>query len=155
AFTAERDTITSAEALADPFDERVRLTRGFLTVPGLERTITDSHFSERERLGRLLAFMARIVTDGWASEGRSIGIDEGSAVRVAPDGSAIVEGRGGAWFLTMRPADVVTCVPGSPLATTPIEAVAVRAPGMFDLTSWDGAGERYLVTATDGSVRRN
>src|SRR5947208_2436992 len=40
AFTAERDTITSAEALADPFDDRVRLARGFLTVPALEATIT-------------------------------------------------------------------------------------------------------------------
>ena len=33
AFTAERDTITSEEALADPFDERVCLARGLLTRP--------------------------------------------------------------------------------------------------------------------------
>jgi len=33
-FTAERDTVTSEEALADPFDDRVRLARGFPRSPG-------------------------------------------------------------------------------------------------------------------------
>lgn len=51
--------MTSAEALGDPFGDRVRLGREFLTVPGLEAMLTDSHFSEGGRLGRLLVFMAR------------------------------------------------------------------------------------------------
>jgi cyanophycinase len=153
-FTAERDTITGAEALADPFGDRVRLARGFLTVPGLAATITDSHFSERERLGRLLVFGARTLADGWATEVRGIGIDEGAAVLVEPGGAATVRGVGAAWFLRMRLDDVVVCAPGEPLETGPIEALAVRAGKTFDVGTWSGDGEPHTVTARDGSVRR-
>jgi cyanophycinase-like exopeptidase len=94
AFTAERDTVTSADALADPFDDRVRLTRSFLTVPRRNGTITDSHFSERVDRGRLLVFMARTLADGWTDDVRRIGIDEETAVLLDTDGTATVEGRG-------------------------------------------------------------
>jgi cyanophycinase len=153
-FTAERDTITGAEAVADPYGDRVRLIRGFLSVPGLAATITDSHFSERERLGRLLVFLARTLADGWADEVHGIGIDEGTAVLVEPGAAATVQGAGAAWFLRMRLDDVVACVPGEPLETGPIEALAVRAGRTFDLGRWSGDGEPHTVQAVDGSVRR-
>jgi cyanophycinase len=153
-FTAERDTITSSEALADPYGDRVRLARGFLTVPGLAATVADSHFSERERLGRLLVFLARTLADGWAQEVRGLGIDEETAVLVEPDGRASVEGAGAAWFLRMRDDDVVACAPGEPLETGPIEVLAVRAGTTVDLATWSGDGERRLVAAVNGSVRR-
>jgi cyanophycinase len=152
-FTAERDTVTSEEALADPFDDRVRLARGLLTVPGLETTITDSHFSERSRLGRLLVFMARALVAGWADEVRSIGIDEETAALLEPDGTATITGEGDAWFLRMKTDDVVSCKPGRPLSTEPIEAVVAGAAANFDLSSWSGDGDVRSVEAGDGSVR--
>jgi cyanophycinase len=155
AFTAERDTITSDEALADPFDDRVRLTRGLLRLPGLEATITDSHFSERDRLGRLLTFMARVVADGWASEVRGIGIDEETAVLLEPDGAATVDGPGAAWFVRMRAADVRTCRPGTPLETGPIETIAVRPGDTFHTPSLTGSGAHEMCSASGGSVRRS
>jgi cyanophycinase len=155
AFTAERDTITSGEALADPFDDRVRLARGFLRVPGLEAMITDSHFSERDRLGRLLTFMARILADGWASEVRGLGIDDETAVLLEPDGTATVEGAGAAWFLRMRDADVRTCAPGTPLETRPIDAIAVRHSGTFHVGAWTRSGASPTVRAVGGAVRRD
>ena len=154
AFTAERDTITAEQALADPFDERVCLTRGLLTVPGLAGSITDSHFSERERLGRLLTFMARILADGWASEVGGIGIDEETAVLIEPDGTATVEGAGAAWFMRMHAADVRTCEPASPLETGPVDAIGIRRAGTFHLPTWTGSGVSQTVRATAGSVRR-
>lgn len=155
AFTAERDTVTSAQALADPFDDRVRLARDFLTVPRLVATITDSHFSERDRLGRLLAFMARTIADGWTNEVRGIGIDEETAVLLDPDGTATVVGLGAAWLLTMTRDEIVSCRRAEPLGTRPIGAVAVGAGAPFDLSSWDGEGRRFSVRAVDGSVRRD
>ncbi len=159
AFTAERDTITSVEALADPFDDRVRLTRGLLHVPGLQATITDSHLSERDRLGRLLTFMARILADGWASEVRGIGIDEETAMLLEPDGTATVEGDGAAWFLRMRATDVSTCAPGTPLETGPIDALAIRRGGTFHVGTWTGwgasQGQSQTVRAVDGALRRD
>jgi len=155
AFTAEHDTVTSDEALADPFDDRVRLVRDFLTVPGLEATITDSHFSERERLGRLLVFMARTIADGWTDEVCGIGIDEETAVLLEPNGVATIVGSGAAWFFRMARDDVVSCRRGEPLTTDPIEAIAVRTGETFDQLSWAGNGDRSSVAASDGSVRTN
>jgi len=155
AFTAEHDTVTSERALADPFDERVRLAHGFLTVPGLGGAITDSHFSERRRLGRLLVFMARTIADGWTAAVRGIGIDEGTAILLEPSGVATVTGAGAAWFLRMRNDDLVVCAQGEPLVTGPIETIAVRAGARFDVSAWTGAGDRSWVVAADGSVRRD
>jgi len=152
-FTAERDTVTSKEALADPFDNRVRLARGFLAVPGLETTITDSHFSERARLGRLLVFMARALAAGWAQEVRGIGIDEETAALLEPDGTATITGSGGTWFLRMTTDDVASCTPGQPLSTKPIRAFVAGAGAIFDLTSWSGDGDVRSVEAADGSVQ--
>jgi len=152
-FTAEHDTVSSAQALADPFDDRVCLARGFLSVPGLGSTITDSHFSERARLGRLLAFMARTIADGWATDVRGIGIDERTAVRLLPDGVATVQGEGAAWLLRMTSDDVRSCAPGRPLEVAALRAVEVRDAGTFDLRSWEGAGSARVVTTSAGRVR--
>lgn len=60
-FTAENGGVTSEEALADPFSPRVALSaQPFLSVPFLSNVIADQHFRERDRMGRALAFMARI-----------------------------------------------------------------------------------------------
>ena len=58
--------VTSAEALANPYHPYVMLSTGFLRFPILDGTITDSHFRERDRMGRTLAFMARLRQDGIA-----------------------------------------------------------------------------------------
>jgi hypothetical protein len=36
-------------------------------LPILRGIITDSHFSERQRVGRTIAFLARMRHDGWAT----------------------------------------------------------------------------------------
>ena len=103
AFTAERDTVTSAQALADPFDPHVTLLGGFLKIPALRCLITDSHFSQRDRLGRLLVFLGRLRDASDACPAiTGIGIDEGTSVQVEPDGAMKVSGRGSAWVLKLR-----------------------------------------------------
>jgi cyanophycinase len=91
-FSAEFDTITSAEAEADPAGPKIALGRDFLRVPHLEDLITDSHFSERKRQGRLAIFLRRLGGD----QITGLGIDERTAVLLSPDGSARVVGAGGA-----------------------------------------------------------
>ena len=68
AFSAINDSAFSPQTLADPFNPRVAIARDFLNIPLLRRTITDTHYVKRDRQGRLLGFMARIVRDGLASE---------------------------------------------------------------------------------------
>jgi len=151
-FSAEKNTITSDRALLDPFGHKVRLQREMLQVPGLGSTITDSHFTERDRMGRLLTFMARTITDGWTTDVRGIGVDAATAVLLEPDGTASVVGPGAGWFLRMRPLDVRTCEPGVPLETGAITATAVGRGDTFDVGTWSGSGEQHTVRASAGQV---
>ena len=90
-FAAEHDTVTSAEALSDPFHVKVTLGQDFLKLPHLEGLITDSHFMARNREGRLVAFITRL-------NARGLGIDEATAVLLQPDGQSRVVGKNRAHF---------------------------------------------------------
>ena len=97
--------LTSREVLADPYMKRVTVVRDFLKVPGLENILTDSHFATRDRMGRSLGFLARIVQDGWSKTPREIAIDEKSALLVEASGRAKVVGTGlGVYFLQVTDA---------------------------------------------------
>src|SRR5215208_1799952 len=91
-FSAANGTITSDTALANPYSNKVALDRDFLVLPNMSGIITDSHFVTRDRMGRLLTFLARIVQDGWASTPKGLGIDEKTALGVEPGGRATVFG---------------------------------------------------------------
>jgi len=65
-------SLDSAEGLADPFHKDLTLDRDFLSLARLEGKITDQHLIERDRMGRTMAFLARLVHDGWTTEGRAI-----------------------------------------------------------------------------------
>lgn len=113
-FSAEHDTIQSPEALADPFSPRLTLGKNFLRIPGLERTITDSHFSQRNRFGRATAFLARMQRESGQTKVRAIGVDEATALLVDENGAAIVVGRNVVQVIETTELPVV-CEPGRPL----------------------------------------
>jgi cyanophycinase len=70
--------------------------RDFLKIPLLQNLITDSHFAKRDRMGRSLGFLARIMKDGSSSSPREVAIDEKSALLVEANGEArVVEKRQG------------------------------------------------------------
>src|SRR5215212_5066105 len=98
-FSAANGTITSDTALANPYNKKVALDRDFLVLPNMGGIITDSHFVTRDRMGRLITFLARIVQDGWTPTAKGIGIDERTALAVEPSGRVTVFGSGAAYFL--------------------------------------------------------
>jgi cyanophycinase len=112
----DRDSsITSEEALANPYDPKLTLERDFIKIPQLKGVITDSHFTERNRAGRLVAFMSRIAADGWRKQPLGIGIDEATALLVDRKGRLHVVGKQ-AHFLRMQGKPKV-CIQGRPLTT--------------------------------------
>ena len=153
-FSALNDTIKSREALADPFDRRVTIGRDFLHVPHLGDTITDSHFAARDRMGRLIVFLARISADGWTPAPRGIGIDEKTAVLLEPDGTAGVVGSGSAYFLK-APGPPEQCRAGTPVTYRNIQVYRLSAgAGRFNLANWTGGGgTAYLISAENGVVK--
>jgi len=146
--------LASTDVLPNPYHERVTLVRDFLKVPNLENTLTDSHFAKRDRMGRTLGFLARLVQDGWSKTPREIAIDEKSAVLIEPDGRGTVVGSGrGAYFLQVTSAPEV-CRPNTPLTIHNISVYRAATGAHFDLKSWTGdGGEAYTISVENGTIR--
>src|SRR5690606_20640071 len=77
---------TSPRALADPLGDGNTIETGFLDIPALRGVITDTHFRERNRLGRLLAFVAKAETLSGGRPVLGLGVDEDAALAVEADG---------------------------------------------------------------------
>ena len=155
-YAAQRKSVTSAEALADPFSRNITLDRDFLLLPYLGGVITDQHLIERDRLGRTLTFMGRIVADGWAAESKAIAIDRETAVLVDKSGVATIVANADhptpyAYFIRGGTPEVVA--PKTPLTYTGLD-VQRGAPGsIFDLTTWNGTGlVSYTLNVVGGVV---
>jgi cyanophycinase-like exopeptidase len=149
-------SLTSAEGLSDPFHRDLTLDRDFLALPKLEGKITDQHLQERDRMGRTVAFLARLVRDGWTAEAFAVAADRETALHVDPsDGSAEVfttpdHPTPFVYFLrTPGPPEV--CEPGVPLTYRNISVYRVGPGGKFDLDRWRGSGGiSYTLSAVNG-----
>jgi cyanophycinase len=113
-FDALHDTILSEEALANPYDERVSLSKSFIRLPLLRDIITDQHYSQRKRQGRHIAFIARMKKD-MGLDAKGIAVDEKTAVCIDVNGDAKVFGTNKAFFIAAGSNNPETCSPGTPL----------------------------------------
>jgi cyanophycinase-like exopeptidase len=149
-------SLTSSEGLANPFHRDLTLDRDFLALPKLHGFITDQHLQERDRMGRTVAFLARLVKDGWTSDGKAVAADRETALHVNPvDGTAEVLSHGNhrtpyVYFLrTPGPPEV--CEPKTPLTYRNISVYRIGPGGTFDLGTWSGqGGTSFLLSAENG-----
>lgn len=158
-------TITSLEALNNPYKEgAVTLKRDFWTyrtpfLPLLS-TVSDSHFDTRDRMGRLVTFMARTIGDGWVSMGnaRAIGVGQETALLMTYTDQAnstsnfklfsmqVVTNpdvNGAAYLLKPTSSSALNVQPGQPLTFTNIEVQKIQ-PG--------GASLMYRINVNGGML---
>lgn len=142
-FSAQNGTITSAEALANPFDNNLTIdSASFIPNSLLTNVITDTHYDNPDRRARHITFLARIATTyGVAAKG--IACEEYTAVCIAPNGMARIFGSYPdyddiAYFLqpncALADANPELCLPNTPLTWYHNgEAVKVyKVPGTYD-----------------------
>jgi cyanophycinase len=98
-YAAYNDSVIEDEALLDPYNKYMTFERDFLALAPLQGVITDTHFTQRRRLCRLIGFVARMVEDGWGEPVLGVGVDEKTALVVGPDGVGSVLGAGGVHLL--------------------------------------------------------
>ncbi len=152
-FSSMIDTIHSPAALADPYGNMVTISRDFLRIPLLAGVITDTHFAKRDRMGRLLVFLGRILQDGWAKEVRSIAVEEGAAVLLEPDGQAKVIGAGPAYFLEAKSPPSM-CRRKTPLGMSGILVHRAPSGSSFNVKDWKGTGgDDYQLSVVNGEVK--
>jgi cyanophycinase len=157
AYSAEGDkpddpNLDAKIALMDPMGPRVTLVQGFLKIPVLEGIITDSHFVKRKRLGRLLAFLARIETQNGNQAIRGIGIDEQTAVLLDPHGEASIVGKGTVYFL-LPFAPTPALERGKPLKEAGFFAQKAAPGGSFNLKKWCCGSGPITLMVEDGKLR--
>jgi cyanophycinase-like exopeptidase len=149
-YTGARGSVTSSQALADPFHRYVTLERDlFNSALGVDK-LYDSHFVTRDRMGRSLVFLARIVNSGWSTRPRGIGIDEETALLVMPTGDATMVGSGAAYFL-QAPGPAGVIADATPLTYLNIGVYKLPQGGTFNFSSWSGTGGvAYTLNVNNG-----
>lgn len=159
--------VTSEDVLRSPTEIFVDLDSTVLSPPLMSTIITDTHFSERNRQGRLLGFMARAVYNRYpnvhATNIKGIGADEGTAVCYTPEGRALVYGVGRAYFLQGQ-TQIERIEPGTSLNwygdRKAVSAYVIQGSNSnpsagFDLTRWKGYGGVEQHWWVDGSNPHN
>lgn len=176
-FAALNGTVSTKQALANPFNRAMTLDPvplggiGFIMPAVLNNTVLDSHLDSRDRLGRLMAFVARMIkpnTSGGGCSGgvlasgtgslgaRGIGVDVETALLVQgnPYAPSITARRvtnvsttseSAVYFVRPR-ADPSVCTAKLPLSMPNVEVQKLGdSATVFDLSSWFGTDWSQLT----------
>jgi len=91
-LSAETGTITSAQALANPYHANLTVDNtSFLQVPYLDQIITDTHYDDPDRKGRHVTFLARAYAN-WNQPYKGIACNEYTSLCIAANGIATAYG---------------------------------------------------------------
>lgn len=139
------DSLVSSAALADPFHHDLTIEADFLHLPGMEDLITDQHLIERDRIGRTVALLARLVHDGLTAQGRAIAADRETSVHIDPSSAEVTvyatpDHATPFVYLLRTTAAPEVCVPGQPLSIENIEVYRLGTDATFNLKTWSGTG---------------
>lgn len=151
-FAAPEGQVFSPGVLADPYNSGVGLEPAFLENPHLAGTLTDTHFSQRDRLGRLIGFVARSTADGKPCRG--LGVDEKTALLLEANGVGRVVGHNDVVLVQLQEAPQ-TCAPGQPLSVANVEVRTLKPGDSLDMANWAIAGTPQMVAVTSGELREN
>ena len=152
-YDACTGSVLSSEALANPYHRYVTFTYDFFKWGNLQNTITDSHFVARDRMGRLLAFLARQIKDGKAPSALGIAVEEQTSVVVDRNGIATVMGAGPAYFVLADHMPEI-CQSGTPLTFSNYKIWKVNAGGTYDLRNRPSTGY-YTRSVNNGVISSN
>jgi len=147
--------VRSSEALMDPYHDYMKKRKEdfFNGIPYLDKVITDTHLSERDRIGRTITFLARNIEDNKTNvtEARVITCDESTTVCIDENGSAEIYGWDGytdyAFFIRAE-TKPDRCISKEPLYwKDAVEVYKVKGKpygnNTFDLKDWNGTGGKW------------
>ena len=123
-FSAETGTVTSAQALNNPYNSLMTVSNEpFIVNQHLANVITDTHYDNPDRKGRHVAFLARALQDE-QTQIRGIACNEYTAVCIDVNGICRVYGDypnypEHAYFIQAN-CEIVNNVPEVCLASTPL-----------------------------------
>ena len=157
--------VDSLDAMSDPTGSFIDLDRTTINPPIMANIITDTHFSQRSRQGRLVSFMARATRD-FADinydQIKAIAADEGTAACINELGYATVYGAANVFFLKGQQAierlqsglSLHWYANHQAIAAYQIAGSAL-GNGQFNLNTWSGSGGSPHTWWVNGSNEAN
>jgi cyanophycinase len=142
--------VTSTEALANPYRSNMILSNGFLDLPLMNDIVTDTHFAQRDRMGRLFAFMARLRQDNASARIIGLAIDENTSLFIDRNGRGTADG-GNAVYVVEERSDTqrTQVISGSPLIYRNLQRTKLVAGQTFDFATYTHTGTA-IVLSVDG-----
>ncbi|WP_432262427.1 cyanophycinase [Cupriavidus sp. TMH.W2] len=178
-FSALNGTVTSTQALSNPYNQYMTLDptplsgRSFLNVTALANTFVDPHFDSRDRMGRLVTFVSRSIAP-WSGSGceggilrtpsaaRGIGLDVETALEIQRISDRFIAQRvtnlstkssSAVHFLRPLTSPAV-CASGKPLTIYGVHVQRLDDATAFDMTNWWNGGNaglyQYIVDENAG-----
>lgn len=156
-FNACSDAVSSDDALADPYED-ILFTENLFHWPVLEGTIVDTHFYERDRMGRAMTFVARLIRDGIADQALAIGIDKYTSLLIDQEGIAQVmtyetDDEDSSVYFILGDHQPKVCERNKALSFSDYRIWRVRDGETFDLKNIPTTGY-YQVSVDQGCMSR-
>ena len=147
--------IYSSEAASNPCHPNMIVSTGFLDFPLTANMITDTHFAQRNRMGRLMAFMAYIVNPSLPPTDtvvRGVGVDEDTCLFINKDGIGTVDGDFAAYILNRTGStgyNQVSC--GSALNITNMSRTKLTAGQTYNFNTGATTGTTTNISINGSS----
>lgn len=135
-------SVRSPRALEDPYRDSISFTHDFFAWPYLDNTVTDSHFVERDRMGRLMAFLCRQLAEGRTGDAWGVGIEADTAVLMNRSGMAAVYGS--AAFVVQADRAPEVCEESSPVSYSGYKVWRLGDGSHYDFANRPTAGYRRI-----------
>jgi cyanophycinase len=132
----------SAEVLLDPFHADVSVSTGFFEWRAMRGVVTDTHFQQRDRLGRTIVFLAR------SGARIGLGVSEGTIALVDRDGRGVVHGAGPVHLIVAEGKPETM----KPLTFRGLRIVRLETGATFDLRKIGGG---KTIEVVEGRLTEN
>ena len=149
-------SVNSHTAMNDPMGSEVTMDKDFLTMPYLSNVVTDTHFAKRDRLGRLIVFVARAAQEKGQNDIVGIGVDEDTALCVEADGRARVYSLndGYAWLVMPRhTANRLSSGESLDFSAIPVTGVGAGSRLHLEGFKVDNAAFTAVASVVDGELQ--
>lgn len=139
-------SLISPDALKNPTGPSVTLVRDFLHLPYLSKVITDTHFDKRDRQGRLVTFVGRLIQEENDTAITGLGVDEAGAMLVDGQGVGRYYGPGHAWLVRplKKPATIIA---GQPLTYGSFPIIGLGPDSTLDFKTFQVTKPDFTITA--------
>lgn len=133
-------SLTTASAAADPYNASMRITGDLIGINWLANSITDTHFKERDRMGRLMGMMAYLRQEGRADGAlRAVAASEQCGIFIDRNGMGFVDtntGRDAVYILEETPETArVQVAAGQPLVYTGVRRYRLPDGATFNFAT--------------------